>query len=247
MSVTRNGAVYALRGLRPQLADRGVVLNADAVDALALYDRLDQNPPAAPDDLRTAILAETPPKRLNEMLLANLAATIHRSAWDQARTDAAVLVLRAIGADAEVFEQLKALAEKQIEHLNRVDELDGARLEDLVRDGRHEDAQLVASVDVAAAELNALWDLRGTLFYDRSGWVVGYTDASSWYDPQVAATAPMRYDADMSTRLLGGLRVGARLWFPTQGEAIERAEQIVAAARAASVPSNGEAVLPASV
>lgn len=229
-SSPRDAAVYTVSGGRKQFAERGIKFPKSVTDALAVVDRIDaQTPPTpSPTAIREAILAGASDDEIDGLLLAELGAQRLRSEHTQARVEAALLALRAIrSAHDAIYPQLKAQADKAIAHLEAVAQMDDARLEDLVRDGRHEDAQLLVAVEVTAAELSNLWTLRDTYLYDRDGAAVGMINCSRWRDPRII-DRHARGDETLVQALLNGLRRGGALWYPTQAEAIAAAEPIVA-------------------
>jgi hypothetical protein len=232
----REAAVYRVQGGRKQVADRGIKFPKAVLDALAVFDRIEADTPRQPSQtaIREAILTGADQDEINALLLADLGAQRLRGEHAQARIDSAVRVLRAIrAAHDDIYPQLKALADMQIAHLEAVARLDGARLEDLVRAGRHDDAQALATVDVAAAELNTLWSMRDTFIVDRNGTTVGMVNCSRWRDPR-PVERHHRGDETLAQSLVNGLRNGGELWYPTHAEAIAAAEPIDANARAAA-------------
>ncbi len=145
----------------------------------------------------------------------------------QARIDAALAVLNTIrAAHDEIFPQLKSLADKAIEHMHAVADLDSRDVMQLVRAGDHKAAQLVAETDTIAAELEALYQLRdghltpGGLESMRLGHGV---DASRWRD---GAPHKSGKGDTPAARFLDGLTRGNKLWYPTQAEAVEAARPI---------------------
>lgn len=226
----RDNAVYKVSGGRKQFAERGIEFPQVVADALAVLDRIEAETPKTPSQtaIREAILAGTTGDNVDRLILADLGAQRLRTEHEQARIEAALLALRAIrGAHDAIYPQLKAQADRAIAHLEAVARMDGARLEDLVRDGRHDDAQLLVSVEATATELSQLWTMRDSYLFDRNGATVGMIDCSRWRDPRISSHHS-RGDETLVQVLIKGLRRGGELWFPTQGEAIAAAEPIVA-------------------
>jgi hypothetical protein len=143
----------------------------------------------------------------------------------QALLDAAVAVLAAIRADEDghIFDQLKQLADKQIEHLEAVALLPTTDVMQLVRDGNHKGAQLVAESDTAATELEMLYGLRDDFL---SGGLdkmrLGHVDCSRWRDPDKPGRG-----ATPAERCVDGLiEQENELWFPTRDQALNAARPI---------------------
>jgi hypothetical protein len=220
----RTNATYQAHGVLEQLNDRDVTLPDSVTAAIATLERIENDPPRQPSQtaLREAILDGAEQEQINALLLADLGHQRLRGEHAQARIDAALAVLRAIrDAHDDLHLQLKTRAEKQIDHLDAVAALDTADVMQLVRAGDHRGAQLVAEVDVAAAELDALYGIRDGYLaaggYDAMR--LGPVDASRWRDPE----QPGRGDTP-AARFLDGLRRGNTLWFPTKSEALDAAE-----------------------
>ncbi|MGV0991104.1 MAG: hypothetical protein ACOYB7_02515 [Mycobacterium sp.] len=194
-----------------------------------MLDRVEAGKPIKPDPaaIRTAIREGAGPEVINNLLLADLGAGRLNIEWAQARTDAAGAVLAAIlGAADKILPALTELAEACIEKLVAVAALDGARLEDLVKAGRTTDAELLANVDVVAAELNGHYDFRDR-YLTRGGvqsLAIGGWNASRWRDP-VAAQHHVKGSTPTDV-YLSGLRSSVPLWYPTPAEAIEVARAV---------------------
>lgn len=178
-------------------------------------------------------------------MLADLGAARLGSEWAEARIDAAGGLLAAILAAAgEIMPTLTKLAEEAIRKLVAVADLGGAKLDDLVRAGRTDDAQAVANAPTIAAELDSHYDFRDR-FLVRGGpqaLTVGSWNASRIRDPVMA-----RHHVSGSTpaeRYIRGLTAGVPLWFPTRAEAIEVAQGIAGgeAAKAAKVKAQQHGV-----
>lgn len=182
-----------------------------------MLDRVEAGRPAepAPDAIRRALLAGADPAHIDALLLNELGHARLTGEYRQAVIDAALAVLAAIRADHDhsIFEQLKALADKAIEHLDAVAEL-------LVRSGDHRGAQLVAEVEPIAAELESLFELRDDFLtggLDKMR--LGHVDCSRGKDPDKLGRG-----ATPAERFLDGLAQGNELHFATKQEAIEAAK-----------------------
>ena len=152
---TRNNAVYRTADVRRKLADRGIALPEGAAAAAANLDRIRATRPVQPEPnaVRDAILNDAEPAEIDRLLLAELAAARRLAAHNQAEIDAATRTLRQIrDGHNEIYPQLKQRADEAIAHIDAVAGLDGASLDALVRDGRHDDAKLLVNVTAAAAD-----------------------------------------------------------------------------------------------
>lgn len=229
-----------------QLNARGIDLPTAVVDAVKTLTHLRETKPDAPAQtaLRDMILAGAERAAIDAALLADLGSLRLDQEWRQAITNAAGLVLRAIRDEHDaIFEQLKALAERRIEHVSAVAALGDESLESLVRAGRQQDAQLLAEVDVAAAELVALWDLRDRYLTDGADTLkVGGWDCSRWRDERPVDHHAGNFAPSLTGHLLGGLRVGAELWYPSAGEAVEAAERVLREQAAKERAANADRV-----
>lgn len=229
MSFAREVATSTVADARRQFADRNIELPQAVHDAVAVLDRIATNMPVQPSTtaVREAILRGDDAETVNALLLQDLAFTKLRSSATQARTDAAISVLRALrAAHDDIYPQLKDLADKKIEHLEVVARLEGVELSDLVGAGRHSEAQALVSVDAAAAELNKLYDLYVLLV--EGGYAslrVDDVDCSRWQDPR-PVERHHRGDETLAESFVNGLRHGAVLRYPTAEEAREAAAPI---------------------
>lgn len=238
MSAARNDTtVLQIDGVRRLLADRDVELPEEVFDSFLLVDRIVEATPQQPSitAVRELYLSGVGADKINAALLADLAATKNRTEHAQAHIIAAKRTRQALLDNAEeLHTQLAALAAVQISHLEAVADLDGATLDALVRDGRHDDAQALVGVDVAAAELVTLWDIRDTSLWTRDGAQVGQFDCSRWRDPRPVERLNWGASETLADRLIRGLRAGGELWYPTQSEAVKAAEQLDVRARQAA-------------
>lgn len=221
---SRNNALFQAHGLLDQLADRKITLPepvAAAVDTLNRIEGTAPKPPAQ-NAIREAILADRNADHINSLLLAELAHQRHAAEHQNAKVDAALVVLAAvIDTRDDIFPQLKAQADMAIAHLTAAAKLSSQDVMQLVRDGDHKGAQLVAEVDTVAAELDTLYSLRDGYLY-RGGYEslrVGPVDASRWKNPDTPGRG-----TSVAAQFLDGLTRKNTLWFPTQGQAVEAAQ-----------------------
>ncbi|MBO0677188.1 hypothetical protein JRC04_06900 [Mycolicibacterium sp. S2-37] len=223
----RSGTTYRARNAVQQLTSRGIVLPDSIASAVAVLDRVAASGPREPDTVavRNAIVDGADSDVINGLLLAELAYTRLRSEHAQAILIAAQRVLGAILDErANLHAALNMRAEHAIARLKNVAALDGASLEELVRAGRHDDAQALAEVEVVGAELVALYETRDS--YLTPGGLdaarAGQFDCTQFRDPRVAARHH-RDDLGVVGNYLAALRHGAALWFPTSEEALAAA------------------------
>lgn len=221
-SNARENALYEVHGILQQLADRGINLGDTITAAEAVLTRIENSRPAEPpaDAIRHAILDGADQATLDRLVLAELGHTRLAAEHQQARIDAAARVLAAIRADDDghIFEQLKTLADKAIEHLDAVNALDTVDVMALVRAGNHRGAQLVAETETVATELEVLFELRDFLAGGLDRLRLGHVDCSRWKDADRLGRG-----ATPAERFLDGLAQGNEIYFPTKEEAIEQA------------------------
>lgn len=231
MGYTRDSARYALAAGRKQLEALGIELPGEVIAAFGEYDRVvaETPAPAGVDDLHDAILAGAGADAINGQLLADIGADKLRLAYTRATITAAARAMGAIfDAHDVIFEQVRDRAGKLIEQIERAAAITEP-LSELVRAGRHDDAQVLVNLEVTAAALEALYDLRNVYLADNEGVRVGWHDASVWSDPTAEAGHRVATDSP-GERLVRGVRAGATLWFPSQAEALAAAEQLNAEA-----------------
>lgn len=218
----RENALYEVHGVLKKLTARGIELPAAVTTAAATLERIETTRPEQPPRtaIREAILADTDPVHINGLVLAELGHSRLAAEHQQARIDAAGAVLSAIRAEHDhIFAQLKALADKQIEHLHAVADLETTDVMALVRVGNHRGAQLVAETETVATERVVLVELRDNFLaggLDKMR--LGHVDVSRFRDPD-----KLGHGATPAERCLDGLAQGNELWFPTKTEAIEAA------------------------
>jgi hypothetical protein len=228
----RSGTTYRARNAVSQLASRSIPLPDSITAAVADLDRIESATPREPDRtaIRQAIVAGANTDEINDLVLAELAFTRLRGEYLQAAMIAAQGILAAVRAESDhLHAELAARANTAIGQLAAVAALDGASLETLVRDGRHDDAQALVEVDVAGAELQALYEFRDS--YLTPGGPesarAGHINCTQYRDPRIAARHH-RADLDVTGNYLRALRQGAELWFPTPEEALAAAAPIYA-------------------
>lgn len=223
----RTGTTYRARNAVRQLIGRGIELPDSIASAVAVLDRVEAGTPRQPDTaaIRSAIVRGADSDEINGLLLAELAFSRLRSEYATAAQIAAQKVLAAILDErGNLHAALQVLAEDAIIRLEAVAALNGASLEELVRAGRHDDAQALVEVEVVGAELVALYETRD--LYLTPGGVdaarAGHFDCTQFRDPRVAARYS-RPDVGVVGNYLAVLRQGAELWFPTDEEALAAA------------------------
>ena len=211
------------------LNTRNIPLPETVTAALAVLDRVERAKPFAPEHtaIRKAILDGATTDQINALVLADLGAQKIAVEHGQARIDAAGAVLAAVLAAADkIMPALRKLAEAAISRLADVAALDGARLDDLVRAGRTDDAQAVANVATVASELDSHYEVRDR-YLTRGGpqalTVAGW-NGSRWRDPVMASYHVS--GGNPADRYLKGLAAGVPLWFPTKSEAVAVAQAV---------------------
>ncbi len=226
----RSGAVFRAKDTVRKLEARGITIPKAVTAAVDNMRRIEAERPGArdPRELRELILNGAGADTLNAAILADLGASKLNAAYQEAALDAGVRVGRALrDAHDELHPQLAELAAVQIDILERVARLPaGTRLQDLVAAGdRQDDAHALATAEVAATELDALYELRAGLWEGgHAAAIVDGADCTTWRDPRVA-----QHHAQLTTRAdyyVTALRGGSALWFPDLDAAIGAAEPI---------------------
>jgi hypothetical protein len=228
---SRDGAPYRVRDVLKQFGDRNIEVPDSVTTAVEVLDRVEAAAPVEPphDAIRKAILAGADDDAINALLLQDLGHTRLRGEHGQARIDAAGRVLGAIlRSRDDLHPQLRELAVAAIATLTTVAELGGASLDTLVRERRVKDAQALAEVDIAAVELDALYNLRDRFLTPGGGQAltVGHVNASRWRDP--IAAGHYVSGSTLAEHFASGLRAGIELWYPTPEEAVEVAQPMYA-------------------
>lgn len=240
-AIQRQTAPDRLRKLAADLSAVGVSVPDDVAAQVALLDRLDATPPPTADTaaLVAAYLAEKPAKELERLALINATAALRTEAWREARISAAQTGLRLIPTHGDdLARELAALAAPLIEKVTRAALIDTHDLTALLRHGREDDANVVASYALIVGELANLYDLRKRVTvgadYGQTpelARAVGVTGASCalWRDPRKA----LRHLGSGTDGWRDAIREGAELWFPLPAEASAQAATISAEVREA--------------
>lgn len=231
----RETSIYRADDARKQFAARGVKLPKAVAVAYETLDRIRATQPKQPatDVLRQLILGGADEGTVTQALLAELGHSRLSQEWRQAEIDAAGGVLNVMRSEHDaLYPQLAERAAQQIAHVEHVAALDGARLEDLVREGRHADAEKVATVDVAGNELHTLYELYAGYVAPQGhrGMLVDDWDCTRYVDPR-PAQRHHRGDHSIAEGFVHAVRNGAVLHYPTHDEARAAAEPLADEAR----------------
>lgn len=220
----RDGAHTGAHQIIADLTDLGLTIPAPIAVALAaLIKHQDRQPqPVDHGHVRKLYADGAPDKTITEALAYAVAYNDRRNAWTQARADLGVAVHRAILNHADdIHPQLADLADRHIDHLTRAAHLDEP-LVGLVRDGRTDDAQLLATADVAATHLAKLYDINiGHLTPPGTELTVGHYTATQWQDPETVRGKDKGETLWAAWR--AGIRAGGQLWYPTWDQALNTA------------------------
>lgn len=211
------------------LAARGIPVPESVNAAVAVLRAVEQRKPEQPAQtlMRELFIQNAEQPDIDAALLADLGYTRLASEWSQGRINAAGAVLAAVQASAdEIMPKLREEAEEAIAKLVNLAAIGGASLDALIRDGRDDDARLVADADIIAASLDACYELRDRFLTVGGGvsLAVNGCNASRWEDPEAAAAHAR--GATPAERYIAGLRAGLVLWCPTPQEAIAVAHKI---------------------
>jgi hypothetical protein len=219
---------FQLKRTLEQFEARNITISDTITAAAELFQRVSTGAPAEPPvtAVRDAVLAGAEPEVIGAALLHQLGAHQLTAAWAQAATEAAHRALSAILAErADLHAQLKIQADEAIEKLGRLATID-VGLDTLIREGRTDDARLLADRDVIAGDLFALYELRdlalmpGTVRNARAG----HIDATRWRNPDVVQHRISGSSA--ADGYISGIRGGGILWFPAAEEALEAAQPL---------------------
>jgi hypothetical protein len=221
----RDAAPSTLREALTKFQDRDVKLAKPIHDAVAVLDRIESQTPDEPNagDIKQAVLDDAGEAGIYRLILRQLGHQLRRNAYWQARLDAAQSALRAIRGDAtSIHKQLKARADDIIQHLTKVAGFGpDVTLDGLVRAGRHDDAALVANMEIAAAELTILRGLHQHIVWSHSQFGLPPVDCAEWKDPTA-----VHGHGHGATYIVSSIQQGAVPWFPTPDEAMEAAQPI---------------------
>lgn len=225
--------ISRLQRAREALDARNVQYPKQVQAVFGLVDQIRDRRPVEPDD--RALMDGYLSGANNEALLqAATREAMHArlvSAHDGALKTASRKALNALlDAGDEIVEQLRPLAEAQIEAIERVAELDQTDLPTLLAAGRADDATAVAGLATASTALLQLYELRNAFLWPPGPgvYVLNGVDSSVWQDETIVLHHLASVQAHLDCVYLLGLRKGATLWWPTLDEAITAAQPIAA-------------------
>jgi hypothetical protein len=210
------------------LTRQGVGLPSATTLALSTLDHIEARKPATEADrqpLIDAYLAKAKASEINTAATEFEITTVRFQCWSQARNQAGRRVLAALRDNHEDI--VTALAERaapliaDIEHAANVETT--MSLDKLVRDGRDDDAKVVARLEIVAAELDSIYQLRHDVTPREGRYSTAAFDCGVWRDPRAAQEVKAKGTADYYT---AGIRAGGRLWMPTWRQALAAAEEI---------------------
>lgn len=230
MAYIREGAPSYVRRLANEFTTRGITLPTEIRDALHQLDTLESNRPEQVGQVQLidAYLNEASNEEIDALAVAAETCQRRTDAHREACIKHALRTENLFTAHGtELTRALATVAAPLIANLTRCAEL-YEDLAALVRSGRHDDAALIGQLDLDAAELQALYTVRG---YVTTGavWKVDWTDCSQWKDPHRLDV--IEYRGTTAERFLAGIRAGAGLWFPTPDESVAQAKPIAAEIR----------------
>jgi hypothetical protein len=197
---------YQLTRALEQLEARKIIISDNITAAAKVFDKVVASTPEEPPvtALRDAVLAGADPTAVGAALLYQMGANQLSSAWQQAATEAAYRALAVIMDERETLHaQLKAQADELIEKLGRLATID-VPLDTLIREGKTDDARLLADKELTSGELHALYELRdvalipGTVRSARAGQrqlslrtALTFVKSSAWIVLGRPRTAPL--------------------------------------------------------
>lgn len=211
-----SAAPHRARTAVQQLHELGIEPPPAVAAALATLDRIEAATPQAPPTSAIAdAVLDDDQDAIDDAIIAELAAPLIRAGHAQARQRAGHAVMAAITGPAAktIHTALSALAAGHIKRLEKAAAIT-APIEKLVRDGRHEEAGIVATASVDEAALDALHRWR-----DRhlGGNHRPVPDVSRFREPDFA-----------NHGALEGIRAGGTAWYPSPREASALAAQLTA-------------------
>lgn len=221
--------------LRRELDVRDVKLPGAVQIAVEQFDAVAAARPVQPDAaaVQAAIADEAEPQEVERLLIAEITFSRHQAAHSAALKTVAAQALTAVRENAdELHAALAALAEPQIDHLEQVAALGAVTLLDLIRDGRHSDAELVAHAEAVAAEFEALSVLRDEFL--ATGIDSLPAAVNRWRDPRPVERLNHPEAQTFGGLYCRGLQAGAELWYPNADEIAEAAAAVLAGRRAAA-------------
>jgi hypothetical protein len=231
----RDSALVNSRDALHLYAARNIELPAAITDAAAELERIKAARPVQPEPkhLHDLILDGADTDTLAAAVVADLGHQKLHGAYQQAEITAALRVLRTFRDNySALFAELKTRAREAIVRIQVVADLGDIALTELVRDGRHQDAQAVVELDTTVAELETLHQMH---YYLINGGYLALTtpgpDCTHWRDPKTAAHHARGSDTTAQA-LVRGVRAGAGLWFPDASESVRASEKVAAADRA---------------
>ncbi|KRE38494.1 hypothetical protein ASG73_06070 [Janibacter sp. Soil728] len=233
-NLQRKTAPDRARKIAGDLQAVGVDLPSSVVTALAHLDVVEKMRPQRADAKALAQAYATADTKAVDRVALDLATITDRlEAWTEGRILAGIAVLADIRANGDdLVTALAAVAEPLMAAVTQAAAVETHDLNVLIRNGRGEEAEGVARLDINATDLAAMYALRGMVTagaeYAVSGW-----DCGTWSDPrpvrQALTMRPATGPVDLFVR---GVRAGAQLWFPTPAQAQAAATEVHAAERA---------------
>lgn len=206
-----------------------IVLPAEAAGWFAKLTELRETRPSAPaHDAVARLLADSAkPAAVDKALAAHLAAQHLANQHRLAEAIVGQRVLDAILADrGDLHRQLAEIATGHIVQLHKAAAVDDS-IADLTRQGRTDDARLVATVEGDVERLRQAFHVRDSYLTPQPGpqrWSTGRWNCSAFRNPW-----EIQHPA-METEGLWGvwranIKAGGQMWFPTVEEAREASAQ----------------------
>lgn len=223
-------AADTARRIRDRFAAHGIRPPAEVQAALDRLDTHDANRPPYPtvqDRLQANLDGDY--QRAADLAVQSAAADLAREAWAEARAQLGLQAMAAwTGCGNQLTKRLQKIAGPLIEQLEQAAGLDDVTdLAALIRAGRDADYQLAARLDLIAADLAALFQLRRDVTTDADyGQESHGVHCGVWQDPRLVPALPQRDQGSSRAYYLAGIRGGAGLWFPLPAEAEQQAAKI---------------------